>query len=465
MREKGGKRLYSASDLVNYLGCSHASFNDLRQLTVPVALPADDEHAQLLQEKGIEHEKAFLSRLKGEGRKVVEVSDKGTLDTRVAATRAAMEAGADVVYQGALFNTPWHGYSDFLLRVNGVASRLGNYAYDVADTKLARTAKPKHVIQLCVYADLLGVAQGVEPPHMHVVLGDGNKISLRTADVRHYYGVAQGRFVAFVGAPPATSVPEPCGHCTFCRWAETCEAVWEESDHLSLVANINRGQIEKLRAGSITTMHQLAAKPATTRIPNVQAGVLSRLRSQAALQVARRDTGTNQHEMLPPSAGRGFARLPKPDPGDLFFDMEGDPLYEMGLEYLFGIVHFDKGQEQFTAFWAHNRADEKKAFEDTIDFMTARLNAYPGAYIYHYASYEQSALKRLAMFHGTRETEVDNLTGTSLLMLTKSYARQCGFPNPSIRSRTSKRSISKPHAQDRSPPLVTASSSMRSSVV
>jgi predicted RecB family nuclease len=409
MREEGGKRLYSATDLVNYLGCSHASFNDLRQLTAPVALPTDDEHAKLLQEKGIEHERSFLSRLKTEGLNVVEVSDKGTLDTRVAATRAAMEAGADVVYQGALFNTPWHGYSDFLLRVNGVASRFGNYAYDVADTKLARTAKPKHVIQLCVYADLLGVAQGVEPPQMHVVLGDGNQISLRTADVRHYYGVAQQRFVAFVGAPPATSLAEPCGHCTFCRWAKTCEAVWDEGDHLSLVANINRGQIDKLRAGGITTMHQLAAMSATARIPNMQAGVLSRLRSQAALQVARRDTGKNQHEMLPPSAGRGFDRLPKPDPGDLFFDMEGDPLYEMGLEYLFGTVHYDKGQEQFTAFWAHNRADEKKAFEDTIDFMTARLKAYPGAHIYHYASYEQSALKRLAMFHGTREIEVDNL--------------------------------------------------------
>ena len=28
---------------------------------------------------------------------------------------------------------------------------------------------------------------------------------------------------------------------------------------------------------------------------------------------------------------------------------------------------------------------------------------YPDAYIYHYASYEESALKRLAMLHGTRE--------------------------------------------------------------
>ena len=59
--------------------------------------------------------------------------------------------------------------------------------------------------------------------------------------------------------------------------------------------------------------------------------------------------------------------------------MEGDPLYEMGLEYLFGLVHFEKGQEQFTAYWAHNREDEKKAFEDTVDFMMARLAAHPGA--------------------------------------------------------------------------------------
>lgn len=409
MRKESGKRFYSATDLVNYLGCSHATFSDLRQLVQPVALPEDDEHAKLLQEKGIEHERAFLARLKTDGRNVVEIADKGSVDARVAATRAAMEAGADVIYQGALVNAPWHGYSDFLLRINGVASRFGNYAYDVADTKLARTAKPKHVIQLCVYADLLGVAQGVEPPHMHVVLGDGRQASLRTADVRHYYGVARGRFEVFVDTPPATSAAEPCGHCVFCRWAQTCEAEWEESDHLSLVANINRSQIDKLRAGGIATMQQLAVMPATTHIPNLQIGVLSRLRAQASLQVARRATGKNQHEILPPSPGRGFNRLPKPDPGDLFFDMEGDPHYEMGLEYLFGIVHFEKGQEQFTAYWAHNRADERKAFEGTVDFMTARLAAYPGAHIYHYASYEESALKRLAMFHGTREVEVDNL--------------------------------------------------------
>jgi predicted RecB family nuclease len=409
MREEGGKRIYSATDLVNYLGCAHATFKDLRQLVQPVVFAADDEQAQLLQEKGIEHEKAYLARLQRDGRTVVEISDKGSLDTRVTATRNAMQAGADVVYQGALCNAPWHGFSDFLLRVNGVASTLGDYAYDVADTKLARTAKPKHVIQLCVYADLLGAAQGVEPPRMHVVLGDGEQVSLRTADVRHYYGVARGRFEAFAAMPPAASAAEPCGHCAFCRWTDTCTAEWEKNEHLSLVANINRGQIDKLRAAGINTLRQLAAVPAATHIPSLQSDTLARLRAQAALQVARRATGKNYHEMLPLLSGRGFARLPKSDSGDLFFDMEGDPLYEMGLEYLFGIVYFDKSEERFTTYWAHNREDEKKAFESTVDFMTERLAAFPNAHIYHYASYEESALKRLAMLHGTREAEVDNI--------------------------------------------------------
>ena len=40
----------------------------------------------------------------------------------------------------------------------------------------------------------------------------------------------------------------------------------------------------------------------------------------------------------PAEPERGFAKLPAPDAGDLFFDFEGDPFVgEAGLEYLFGI--------------------------------------------------------------------------------------------------------------------------------
>ncbi len=80
------------------------------------------------------------------------------------ATRQAMRDGVDVIYQGALRSGQWHGYSDFLLRV-AMPSKLGDYSYEVADTKLARTAKPKHVVQLCVYSELVAREQGVRPKH------------------------------------------------------------------------------------------------------------------------------------------------------------------------------------------------------------------------------------------------------------------------------------------------------------
>jgi uncharacterized protein len=89
--------------------------------------------------------------------------------------------------------------------------------------------------------------------------------------------------------------------------------------------------------------------------------------------------------------------------------MEGDPLYENGLEYLFGAVTIDEGEPRFHAFWGHDRAQEKRAFEQFLDFVDERLARYPDMHIYHYSHYEPTALKRLMGLHGTREEQVDDL--------------------------------------------------------
>ncbi|MDZ4374367.1 MAG: TM0106 family RecB-like putative nuclease [Phenylobacterium sp.] len=408
MRIYGEKRLYSASDLVNFLGCTHATGLDVRQLSDPVEFPPDDAHTVLLQEKGLAHEKAYLERLRAEGRSIVEVSDDGSLETRAARTLDAMREGADVVYQGALLAQPWHGYSDFLLKVER-PSIFGGWAYDVADTKLSQTAKPSHVLQLCVYADLLARAQGAAPHMLHVVLGAGGLATLRASSVQHYFAIAKARFERFGADPGVSSGAEPCGHCTYCRWSATCEAEWEAAGHLSLVAGMNRGQIVKLRAAGVGDLRSLTQTPLGFVVPGLNAETFAKLRSQADLQMVRRDTGNGKVEVLPLIDGKGFNRLPRLDPGDLFFDMEGDPLIEDRLEYLFGFVHLEGGEERFTPFWAHDRQQEKVAFERAVDFITARLAAHPEAHVYHYAAYEESALKRLAMYHGTRESEVDDL--------------------------------------------------------
>src|SRR5215217_5361860 len=44
---------------------------------------------------------------------------------------------------------------------------------------------------------------------------------------------------------------------------------WRETDHLSLVANIRRNQVERLTAAGITTLAQLAEMPPETQVPRV----------------------------------------------------------------------------------------------------------------------------------------------------------------------------------------------------
>jgi len=61
MRRYGDILLYSASDLVNFLGCAYATALDLRQLIDPVPLPEAAEQDILLQERGLAHERAYLA--------------------------------------------------------------------------------------------------------------------------------------------------------------------------------------------------------------------------------------------------------------------------------------------------------------------------------------------------------------------------------------------------------------------
>jgi predicted RecB family nuclease len=405
-----GRLLLSATDLVNFLGCRHATWLDLGDLTDPTEIPPRDAATVLIFEKGIEHEKRHLATLKAGGLDVVEVPGEGfNLAGRTALTREVMRAGAEVIYQAALVAPPWLGYADFLERVEE-ASGLGAWSYEALDTKLSRRAKPQHVIQLASYSGLIGNEQGRTPTQMHVQLGNNERVSLRVAEFIHYHSIAQRRLATFAGQPPEVSAAQPCGHCRACRWSGRCEADWEAADHLTLVANITRHQIRRLCEAGTSTVRRLAALPAGSRVPGIQPDTLDRLRHQATLQTAKRDTDADYVETLPVVAAKGFARLPRPDAGDIFFDMEGAQFFDDGsLEYLFGFITVDDGEPRFTVYWAHDREAEKRAFEAAIDFIAARLGAHPDAFVYHYANYEETALKRLAMVHGTREAQLDDL--------------------------------------------------------
>lgn len=385
------------------------TFLDVRSLAGGVdAEVSHDPQLELIRQKGFEHERRYLEALRDSGKNVVVIEARRNLPERVAETQRAMLDGAEVIYQAAFLDVPWNGSADFLMRVDR-ESGLGKHSYEPVDTKLARSAQPKHVLQLCVYAKMLAGLQGIAPENIHLVLGDGTQEGFPLTHFVHYAELAQRRLQAFVAKPPDNSSAEPCAHCSLCHWLTHCEGEWERTDHLSRVANISKGQIAKLRQAGIDTMRALGGLPDCTRIERMQSETLARLRQQARLQTSNLDTGRDLCEPLAPVAGKGFARLPKPDDGDLFFDMEGDPLFEKGLEYLFGFAFRKDDEIAFQPFWGHSRIEEKRAFEQAMDFIAARLESHPDAHIYHYANYEQAAFNSLSTRHGTREAQLDDL--------------------------------------------------------
>jgi uncharacterized protein len=162
MQHLNDQLLFSPSDLGSFLACEH-----LTQLELAVALregrrPSyENAYAELLRRKGQEHEAAFLDTLRAAGRTVVEVHLGATRDFEAGTRRTAdaMRAGADYIYQAVFFSSGWRGIADFLERVDR-PSGLGNWSYQVLDTKLARHPRPEHALQLSFYSQAVEQIQG-----------------------------------------------------------------------------------------------------------------------------------------------------------------------------------------------------------------------------------------------------------------------------------------------------------------
>jgi predicted RecB family nuclease len=411
MRVTATGSTFSPSDLNNFLECEHLVALELQIARGERERPVqgDNPQAALIQQKGEEHERAYLAELEHAGRQVARIElGEGDWDIEAAAaeTEQLMRDGADVIYQAVFLDqSGWTGHADFLERVD-TPSDLGSHSYEVADTKLARHAKPNYILQLCFYSEQVARIQRHEPERMHVVLGSGVRESFRPSEFAAYYRRVRARFLDAIERGLDT-YPLPVAHCPLCDFKRLCEKQWEIDDHPVRVANIRRDQIAKLAAAGITTLEDLAEARDDERPPKMPGSTFEALREQAALQLQHRRTGVHELHLLPPEPARGFALLPAPSAGDLFFDIEGDPFWEArgGLEYLWGV----SDATEYRAFWAHDRTQEKQAFEDFVDFVRTRRAQDPNLHVYHYASYETSALKRLMGEYGTREDEIDDL--------------------------------------------------------
>src|SRR6185436_2171048 len=203
--------------------------------------------------------------------------------------------------------------------------------------------------------------------------------------------------------------PDPKEHCDICRWRVNCEARRRRDDHLCLVAGMSKIQMAEFKRHDIDTAAKLAKvrTPLSWKPDRGARQSYERTAEQARVQVQAREENKPIHEVLAPTPGLGLAKLPAPSPGDLFFDLEGDPFVgEGGLEYLFGHVSTDG---TYIKEWAFTREQEAQAFRKFVDLVMARWAQYPDMHVYHYAPYEPSTLKRLMGRYAMCEDEIDRM--------------------------------------------------------
>jgi uncharacterized protein len=441
-----GSWLYSPKDLISWLEGDFATWCEREAAehrgsgsggNAPREPDERDEEMELSVRYGLAHEAAHLERLRREIATLVEIEPKDA--NAAAATLASMTEGAEVVFQGVLGHDNWMGIADFLHRVE-TKSALGDWAYEPWDTKLARSAKPYFLLQLCTYAEMLEATQGLRPNRLGFILGDGAEQHYRTDDFWYYYRRLKQQFERFQATWDPNVMPDPGADRSHGRWTSAAEKIRTDRDDLSLVAGISRSQVIRLREAGIETVAQLGTLDASAKVAGIAAASLGRIREQAAMQLTTRESGTiawKFRDQENKTDRRGFALLPPPSPLDVYYDIEGFPYAPGGLEYLHGATTIEAdGSLAFHDWWAHDEAAERRAFEEFVDWAWARWREDPTMHIYHYAAYERTALSKLSIKYATREWEVDEFLRNDVFVDLLNVVRQgmvIGTPSYSLK--------------------------------
>ena len=208
-RTTPGERVASPSKVSAWLDCEH--YLTLRHRVDDGILDPPDSgfsaFAQLLVDKGLQHEAECLRWYEDAGLSVYRVPERSDGETFAQWTERIgnpMDDGYDVVFQMPLIHDGMRGVADFLVRSKSEDG--ANVCYEPVDSKLARRhASPGHVLQLCFYAEAVGALTGVTPESGHLFLGSGEVETIRFSEVEAYWRRLRKQLATALAADSSTS--------------------------------------------------------------------------------------------------------------------------------------------------------------------------------------------------------------------------------------------------------------------
>ena len=127
-----------------------------------------------------------------------------------------MEAGVDVIYQARLKEEgKWSGWADFLMKVER-PSKLGDWSYEVWDTKLANETKAGTILQIGLYSERVAQIQGITPEYLGVIKPEGEE-RYRYDEHAAYIRLVKRNLEDAISNEYQT-YPESVSHCDICKW-------------------------------------------------------------------------------------------------------------------------------------------------------------------------------------------------------------------------------------------------------
>ena len=380
--------------------------------------PENTELDKQLFLDGLRHEEVLIKKLKKQGFRIAKLEGKQNEDS-YEATLGAMSDGYDFIWQASLTNMEMRGSADLLKKING-SSPFGNWSYQPIECKLSSKTKTTFLVQACAYCDLLSTILQQRPQYFELYLGGGKFKEFKTDNFWYWYKLLRKRYKDFQNSfnPNEVPIDSPGDHGS---WTPFIQERLEASRDLIMVAKMRQTQRLKLKESKIHTIDELAALKDGTKVKGLRQNTLNDLRDQAKLQVKPKGPDGKPNYILKKIAKeKGLSILPKQNQGDIWFDLEGvqDPVLGIQLEYLIGLCYKDESDINvlYKAWWAHSPSEEKRAFKEWVEWIENRLKKYPHLKIYHYGSYEKSAIRRLAQQHSTKEIIIDKWLRSSLLV-------------------------------------------------
>ena len=340
----------------------------------------DTEEERALKARGVAHEAAIAERLgyprPSHGPEARERAFEETL--------ALMRAGVEGIYQGVLLGKDLIGVPDLLLRQAG-ASKLGKHHYTVADVKISQRARADQALQVAFYAHLLEQTQGVLPAEVFLILGDGSREAIATADLEAVFSQVLDDVRAIRDGERQTD-PFFQPACLRCPWRGRCLPALEARDDLSLLPGMTPARRRALARAAITTAAGLAEAGAD------RAAARSGLERRSLAPLVR------QAEASAGGSPRPLAPGPRPGgPPELVVTAIENP-ENAGHTMLLTISLSDGKQGDRTAvLWAAAPADEKALFEKALVAFARR----PHAPVFHFGRGAARQLARMESRYGS----------------------------------------------------------------